>query len=73
MRGAAVRKGSRIMHFDPTTHEVEWVYDGSAKRPFGSDVLGSQQMLPNGNVLITSSREGRIFEVSPSGRVVWEF
>jgi hypothetical protein len=31
------------------------------------------QRLPNGNTLITEGMHGRIFQVTPSGRVVWEY
>ena len=34
---------------------------------------GAQQQLPNGNVLITESQDGRLFEVTLDGRVVWEY
>jgi hypothetical protein len=64
---------SRIMQFDPTSREVSWSYRGTPRRPFHSEVLGSQQKLPNGNVLVTSSKAGRIFEVTPSGERVWEY
>jgi hypothetical protein len=29
--------------------------------------------LPNGNTLITESDRGRVFEITPSGEIVWEF
>ena len=35
--------------------------------------MGSQQALDNGNILITESLRGRIFEITRSGRVVWEY
>jgi hypothetical protein len=31
------------------------------------------QALPSGNRLITESGAGRVFEVAPSGEVVWEY
>jgi hypothetical protein len=31
------------------------------------------QRLPNGNTLITEGMHGRIFQVTPSGEVVWEY
>lgn len=46
---------------------------GSAERPFESLARGSQQQLPNGNVLITESNNGRLVEVTRDGQVVWEF
>jgi hypothetical protein len=29
--------------------------------------------LPNGNTLITEGMHGRIFQITPSGHVVWEY
>ena len=34
---------------------------------------GAIQRLPNGNTLMTESDRGRGVEVTPDGRVVWEF
>ncbi|MEM7202546.1 MAG: aryl-sulfate sulfotransferase [Planctomycetota bacterium] len=39
---------------------------------FSSSLMSSAERLPNGNTLICSSFESRIFEVSPAGQVVWE-
>ncbi len=35
--------------------------------------MGANQPLPNGNVLITESDFGRVFEVTRDGEIVWEF
>ncbi|MFB6375985.1 MAG: arylsulfotransferase family protein [Bradymonadaceae bacterium] len=73
-RGDTVRGGrSRILQFDPTSRAASWRYRGTADEPFDSERLGSQQVLPNGNLLITSSAEGRLLEVTPRGRIVWEY
>ena len=34
---------------------------------------GTNQKLPNGNVLITESDYGRAFEVTTDGKIVWEY
>jgi hypothetical protein len=34
---------------------------------------GKDQVLPNGNRLITESHAGRVFEIDPRGNIVWEF
>ena len=31
------------------------------------------QRLPNGNTLITEGSDGRVFEVTPDHKIVWEF
>jgi hypothetical protein len=68
-RGGA--KLSRALEFDPITQEIKWSYAGPPD--FHSAICGLVQRLPNGNTLITVSTEGRVIEVTPEGRVVWEF
>ena len=68
-----VRRGSRILEFDPATQEVSWQYGGKAAEYFFSGLLGSVQRLPNQNTLITESENGRAFEVTPGHQLVWEF
>jgi hypothetical protein len=64
---------SRILEFDPSTMEIVWQYAGTAEEPFESDVRASQERLANGNTLITEETRGRIIEVTPDGKIVWEF
>jgi outer membrane protein assembly factor BamB len=64
---------SRIIEFNPTTMEILWQYTGSEKDIFFTAAKGAQQRLPNGNTLITSSAQGRLFEVTRENEVVWEF
>ena len=64
---------SRILEFDPQTQAIVWQYLGTKRDPFYSKIRGSQQVLPNGNILITEATGGRLFEITPSGRIVWEF
>jgi hypothetical protein len=40
---------------------------------FFSPFVGSAQRLPNGNTLIDEGSDGRIFEVTPNGKIVWEW
>jgi hypothetical protein len=40
---------------------------------FFSSYISGVQRLPNGNTLICEGLTGRIFEVTPSGDVVWEY
>ena len=65
--------GSRVVEFDPSDQSTVWSYRGSAAQPFWSIGRSSQQLLPNGNVLITESAGGRIFEITRSGEIVWQF
>jgi hypothetical protein len=61
---------SRVQAFHPHTAEVAWEY---AAPYFFSTVGGSEQPLWNGNVLVTSSRGGRVFEVTPEGDIIWQW
>lgn len=78
---------SRILEIDPVTKQVVWEYkqpnlsqdlDGDGKilgneKLFFSNLMSGMQRLPNGNTLITEADVGRIFEVTTSGEVVWEY
>ncbi len=64
---------SRVIEIDPLTQEVAWEYMGTPADPFFSFTCGTAERLSNGNTLITESNAGRAFEVSPDGRIVWEF
>lgn len=68
-----VRKWSRVIEIDPATGQIVWEYRGEPRESFFSDVRGSSQALPNGNVLITESTRGHVFEVTQTGEIVWEF
>jgi hypothetical protein len=64
---------SRVIELDPLSGEIAWQFGGDAATDFFSKTLGSCQRLPGGNTLITESENGRALEVTPEGRVVWEF
>ncbi len=66
------RGKSRVLEFDPFTQEIHWSYRGS-KTGFFSATCGSNQRLGNGNTLITETGNGRAFEVTQKGEIVWEF
>jgi len=63
--------GSRILEIDPATAKVQTVYGSSSKNFFCSQTEGDQQLLENGNLMIVESVRGRIFEIDPSGEIVW--
>jgi hypothetical protein len=65
--------GSRILALDPATGAYEVLYGDRAGERFYSDMMGAQQLLRNGNLLISESKRGHAFEVDPAGNVVWEF
>lgn len=51
--------------------EPAWTY--SDKGTFFSAFISGSQRLPNGNTLICSGAQGRVFEVTREGQVVWDF
>lgn len=66
--------GSEIMTVDPSDLDSqEVIYRGDEKHPFYTKAGGKHQHLADGNVLITESRAGRVFEVTPEGELVWEW
>ncbi len=69
---------SRVIEFNPVTLELVWEYErplpGPGERyPFFSYYISSAQRLPNGNTLIAEGSTGRLFEVTRSGKLVWEY
>lgn len=67
------RRASRILWFDPATDRVQTVFEGTRDEPFFTDAIGKHEYQPNGNILITESWGGRVFEITPDGRKVWEY
>jgi hypothetical protein len=64
---------SAVVAVDPVTRHVVPVHTEADDRPFYSHSCGSVAVLPNGNVLVTESDNGRAFELSGDGEIVWEF
>ncbi|MBF4999434.1 aryl-sulfate sulfotransferase [Nocardia sp. BSTN01] len=69
--------GSRVLEVDPSTRQIVWQYtaedSGLPSWTFFSSFVSNAQRLPNGNTLITEGMQGRIFQVTPQGQVVWEY
>lgn len=66
---------SRVLVYDPVEHRIVWQYEGTEADPFQTQLGGKVQQLPNGNFLVVSPQEGRVFEVTreEEPRVVWEW
>ncbi len=64
--------GSSIIEYDPVKEKISWLYTGGDVH-FSSNIRGVQELLPNGNVLITESQGGRILEVDRDKNLVWEW
>jgi Arylsulfotransferase (ASST) len=65
--------GSRILNIDPVLRTVETAYQGDTQNHFFSNMQGEHQYLPNGNILITETEGGRVFEVTPAHEIVWTY
>jgi len=64
---------SRILEIIPYTGEIVWLFEEKANQLFYSSTISSCQKLPNANVLVCEGNTGRIFEITESGELVWEY
>ena len=53
--------------------EPAWSYTAPVKKDFFSSFISGAQRLPNGNTLVCSGVDGRFFEVTRGGEVVWDY
>ncbi|MFP8958054.1 aryl-sulfate sulfotransferase [Natrialbaceae archaeon A-CW3] len=67
------RGWSRVIEVDPLSEDIVWEYTSDPKDDFYSPAISGAQRLPNGNTLICSGNQQWLFEVTPSGDIVWEF
>lgn len=69
--------GSRVLEIDPVKKEIVWQYTGvDSGKPgysFYSSYISSARRLPNGNTLIDEGMNGRFFQVTTIGEIVWEY
>jgi hypothetical protein len=69
--------GSRVIEIDPVKKTIVWEYSarasGQADWQFYSPFISSAERLPNGNTLIDEGINGRFFQVTPEGAIVWEY
>ncbi len=64
---------SRLLEVDPSDGSLDWTYGAQQGTRFRSEINGEQDPLADGNVLVTESRAGRIFEVTRDREVVWDY
>ncbi len=65
---------SRVLEIAAETQEILWQYPPVGRNnPFFTKRLGYVERLPGGNTLITESMQGRVLEVSPKGKLLWEY
>jgi hypothetical protein len=67
---AAVEEITVVLEINPVSKQIVWLYQDEG---FYSAIQGTQQRLRNGNTFICESTEGRLFEVTNKGEVVWEY
>lgn len=78
-----VRFYSRVVEFNPMTFDIVQEYshknglypyprNGDHHRLF-SMTMGSVQRLPNGNTLVSEGLSGRIFELTSTNEIVWDY
>jgi hypothetical protein len=78
-----LRLYSRVLEFNPMTFEVVQQYshkNGSYPYPRNGDhhrlfslTMSSVQRLPNGNTLVSEGLSGRIFELTSTNHIVWDY
>jgi outer membrane protein assembly factor BamB len=66
-------QAARVIEFNPETYEIVWEYPGKTGQRLFSTYRGRQQVLANGNVLISEFESGRLIEVTREGKTVWEY
>jgi len=71
------RSFSRVVEIDPTDDSIQYEYTATSSGAtqlwsLYSHFKGVAQRLPDGNTFIVEGSSGRIFEVTPTGEIVWE-
>jgi outer membrane protein assembly factor BamB len=64
---------SRVIEIDPETKETKWEFTAKPVTSFYSGNISGAQRLWSGNTLICEGARGCLFEVTPSGKIVWEY
>jgi Arylsulfotransferase (ASST) len=69
--------GSRVLEIDPVKKQIVWQYTGldsdRAVWTFHSSFISNAERLPNGNTFIDEGMNGRFFQITPTGEIVWEY
>ncbi len=64
---------SRVVEIDPKNDEIVWEYRADPPTDFYSALTSGAERMPNGNTVICESWQGRVFEVTHEGELVWEY
>lgn len=65
--------GSRIVAMEPHTDSTRVLFPTSESDPFYTAIAGKWEQLGNGNYLLIEAMPGRVVEVTPDGRTVWQW
>jgi Arylsulfotransferase (ASST) len=73
----SIYPSSRVLEIDPIRRLIVWQYTGDASGrvvwTFHSSFISSARRLPNDNTLIDEGMNGRLFQITPAGEIVWEY
>lgn len=72
-RAATEINCSIVIELNPKTKKIVWEYRSEPTADFYSAACSGAQRLPNGNTLICSATQARIFEITSKGEIVWEY
>lgn len=64
---------SRILEIDAINGSTKVTLQGHDDSRFFTGIMGVHEHLTNGNILVTSSDEGRVMEFAPDGTIVWRY
>jgi len=64
---------SRIIKIDPLTDKIVWSYDGGEDNYFFTPFRGDHIQLENGNILVSETESGKVFEITQKGELVWKY
>jgi len=64
---------SELLEIDPKTDNIVWDFKEANSTDFYSPCKAGFSLLPNGNILVSEGDKGRLFEVTVSREIVWEF
>lgn len=67
------RSFSRVLEIEVSSGEIVWSYLGSPVQQFFSNYISSADRLWSGSVLVCEGASGRLFEVTRTGEVAWEW
>ena len=63
----------RSPDLDFASAQPQWIYTAPNPAEFYSHIMGGVQRLPNGTTLICDSTRGSILQVTPEGKIVWQY